>query len=334
MRHSTSNENLKLRLVSGSLDGGELPDFGASTIDELLQRSVAKAPTAPALSALGATISYQQLHDLSEGVSAWLLDQGLQPGERVAVALPNMLAHPIACLGIIRAGLTAVCVNPLYTAQELAQVFRDSEIKAVFLFEPMGQGVQQAMQEAGVKIAVRVAPGDQLGWRRPLVCGFHGHPATYSMSIWPDTWKAACTDVLEFWPEATVPKAIERFYGKTAPFQYNQGWLGWRGFLKRLLVRVSGLKRAVMRAPNSIAEMRLWAVKSTALAAQNLMLAFQSHGYGTCPMEGFDEKRLRKLLPIPDKAIPIMLLAVGIPGERAVYNPRLRFPIEASVTWH
>jgi nitroreductase len=150
----------------------------------------------------------------------------------------------------------------------------------------------------------------------------------------PDTWKAACTDVLEFWPEATVPKAIERFYGKTAPFQYNQGWLGWRGFLKRLLVRVSGLKRAVMRAPNSIAEMRLWAVKSTALAAQNLMLAFQSHGYGTCPMEGFDEKRLRKLLPIPDKAIPIMLLAVGIPGERAVYNPRLRFPIEASVTWH
>lgn len=169
MHHSTSNENLKLRLVSGSLDGGELPDFGASTIDELLQRSVAKAPAAPALSALGATINYQQLHDLSEGVCAWLLDQGLQPGARVAVALPNMLAHPIACLGIIRAGLTAVCVNPLYTAQELAQVFRDSEIKAVFLFEPMGQGVQQAMHEAGVKIAVRVAPGDQLGWRRPLV---------------------------------------------------------------------------------------------------------------------------------------------------------------------
>ncbi|HBP0207799.1 nitroreductase [Pseudomonas aeruginosa] len=150
----------------------------------------------------------------------------------------------------------------------------------------------------------------------------------------PDTWKAACTNVLKYWPEKDVPRSIASFYMSIAPFQYNQGFLGALGLFKRLLIGWTGIKRPVMRGPNSLAEMQLWAVKSSSLAAQSLMLAFQSHGYGTCPMEGFDEKRLRKVLPIPKEAIPIMLLAVGVPGERAVYNPRLRFPIGQCVTWH
>ena len=82
------------------------------------------------------------------------------------------------------------------------------------------------------------------------------------------------------------------------------------------------------------AEMRLWAVKSTALAAQNLMLALQSHGFASCPMEGFDEVRLRKVLQIPRRAVPIMLLAAGRAADNGVYNPRLRFPLEQRVSWH
>ncbi|WP_137819455.1 AMP-binding protein [Pseudomonas sp. 2FG] len=162
-------DHARLKLVSALQDSHELPDLGVATIVELLQRSAARTPQAPALSALGASISYEELQSLSASVATWLINQGLQPGARVAVALPNMLAHPVACLGIIRAGCTAVCVNPLYTAQELAQVFKDSEVKAVFLFEPMSLSVQHAMRESGVSIAVRVAPGDLLGWRRPLV---------------------------------------------------------------------------------------------------------------------------------------------------------------------
>jgi nitroreductase len=150
----------------------------------------------------------------------------------------------------------------------------------------------------------------------------------------PDTWKSACQEILQRWPATEVPPAVERFYTTSAPRQYNQGQLGWRGLLKRGLTYVTGLRKAVMRTPNSQGQMRLWAVKSTALAAQNLMLAFQSHGYATCPMEGFDEKRLRKVLPLPRQAIPIMLLALGQPGERAIHAPRLRFPVEQCVTWY
>jgi nitroreductase len=159
-------------------------------------------------------------------------------------------------------------------------------------------------------------------------------PLIIAVLACPNTWEQACADVLRFWPESTVPKAIEHFYKNSAPFQYNQGWLGWRGLLKRQMVKLMGFRRPVMRTPNSLEQMRLWAVKSTALAAQNLMLAFQSHGYSTCPMEGFDEQRLKQVLPVQTGAIPIMLLAVGMPGERAVYNPRLRFPLDQSVSWH
>lgn len=149
----------------------------------------------------------------------------------------------------------------------------------------------------------------------------------------PDTWKQACSNIVEYWPEPEVPGRIRSFYAKTAPFQYNQGPLGLLGLFKRQLVRLAALRKPLMRTPNSRADMRLWAVKSTALASENLMLAFQSHGYATCPMEGFDEVRLRQVLDIPRAAIPIMLLAVGRQGEKGVYNPRLRFPLEQHVTW-
>ena len=149
----------------------------------------------------------------------------------------------------------------------------------------------------------------------------------------PDSWRQACADILKFWPEPTIPAPIERFYTRTAPFQYNQGPLGMLGWFKRQLIRVVGLRKPIMRKPNSHAEMRVWAVKSTALAAQNLMLAFQSHGYATCPLEGFDEVRLRRVLNLPKPAIPVMLLAVGLLAERGVYNPRLRFPLAQQVTW-
>lgn len=149
----------------------------------------------------------------------------------------------------------------------------------------------------------------------------------------PDTWRQACQNIVDYWPEPEVPVRIRSFYAKTAPFQYNQGPLGLFGLLKRQLVRLAALRKPLMRTPNSQAQMRIWAVKSTALAAENLMLAFQSHGYATCPMEGFDEVRLRKVLDIPRQALPIMLLAVGRQGEKGVYNPRLRFPLEQQVTW-
>ena len=63
----------------------------------------------------------------------------------------------------------------------------------------------------------------------------------------PDTWRQACRNVIDYWPEAEVPARIRSFYSKTAPFQYNQGPLGLLGLFKRQLVRLMGVRKGQVK---------------------------------------------------------------------------------------
>lgn len=144
----------------------------------------------------------------------------------------------------------------------------------------------------------------------------------------PDTWKQNSLRNLEYWPEETMPKIIKNYYSKIALFHYNPGPLGSLGLAKKALGLVVGLKQAIPRGPYGINEMKTWAVKSTALAAENMMLAFRAHGYDTCPMEGFDERRVRKILDLQSDAIVTMILGVGKRAEDGIYHRRYRFPRE------
>ncbi|MFZ5603216.1 MAG: nitroreductase family protein [Pseudomonadota bacterium] len=146
-----------------------------------------------------------------------------------------------------------------------------------------------------------------------------------------NTWKKNSLRNIEYWPEETMPKIVKTYYSKVAPIHYNQGPLGALGLAKKAAGLIAGLKRAVPRGPYSIAEMKAWAVKSTALAAENMMLGFRAHGFDTCPMEGFDERRVRKLLKLPDDAIVTMILGVGRRAPNGIYHRRYRFPREEFV---
>lgn len=141
-----------------------------------------------------------------------------------------------------------------------------------------------------------------------------------------DTWKRNAARNIEYWPEETMPKIVKTYYSKVAPIHYNQGPLGSLGLAKKAAGLVAGLKRPVPRGPYSVSEMKAWAVKSTALAAENLMLAFRAHGFDTCPMEGFDDFRARKLLNLPGDAIITMIVAAGRRAEDGIYHQRYRFP--------
>jgi long-chain acyl-CoA synthetase len=89
----------------------------------------------PAFCALGQTLSYAQVDALSSAFCAWLQQEcGVQKGDRVAVMLPNLLAFPIAFLGIARAGAIQVNVNPLYTPRELAHQLADSGAAVIVIF--------------------------------------------------------------------------------------------------------------------------------------------------------------------------------------------------------
>lgn len=141
----------------------------------------------------------------------------------------------------------------------------------------------------------------------------------------PDSWRDHARQALEEWPEEKLPPIVEKYYRKVAPIHYNQGPFGVLGLAKKAAGLVVGLTRPVPRGPYSPNEMKIWATKSTALAAENLILALRAHGYDSCPMEGFDEHRVKKLLCIPGKGLITMVLAAGRRAENGVYNRQYRF---------
>jgi nitroreductase len=116
------------------------------------------------------------------------------------------------------------------------------------------------------------------------------------------------------------------YYKKIVPLTYADffGLLGW---LKYLTYWVIGLFRPIYRqARNS--DMRVVVHKSQALAAQTFMLAMTDAGYDTCPMEGSDTLRIKKLLSLPSGAEINMVIACGIRLPEGVYGERFRIPFK------
>jgi nitroreductase len=74
--------------------------------------------------------------------------------------------------------------------------------------------------------------------------------------------------------------------------------------------------------------MLLWSVKSSCLAAENFMLALRSYSFDSCPMEGFDEKKVREILELPEGAYITMVIGAGKRAQNGVYGPRIRFERE------
>lgn len=139
-----------------------------------------------------------------------------------------------------------------------------------------------------------------------------------------DTWSRNGKEVARQIREAKGPASALAYYEKLVPLAYRNGPLGIAGLVKRVFFSVRGLFAPTPREPKSWADMRVWAHKSAALAAENFMLAISAQGYDTCPMEGLDSKRVRKLLGLGCGAEICMGIAVGKRGKGGVYGPRMR----------
>jgi len=97
-----------------------------------------------------------------------------------------------------------------------------------------------------------------------------------------------------------VPEGAYQYYRKITPLVYDQGAFGWRTPFKWILTRWRGLSKPYPREPIGKWGMRIWAHKSTALACAHFMLAMRAHGFDTCPMEGLDSTRVKRILGLPD----------------------------------
>tara|TARA_B110000285_G_C15124665_1_gene619409 strand:- start:1274 stop:2053 length:780 start_codon:yes stop_codon:yes gene_type:complete len=142
----------------------------------------------------------------------------------------------------------------------------------------------------------------------------------------PDLWKRNngwMLDHLKASPN-TPGKALQ-YFNKITRIVYNQGpWSVYRPF-KWVWFSIRGIKKPTPREPIHAGQMQTWAHKTTALAAQNFMLAVRAEGFDSCPMEGLDSQRVKRLLGLPRAAGITMAVSVGQRAEGGVYGPRFRF---------
>lgn len=143
-----------------------------------------------------------------------------------------------------------------------------------------------------------------------------------------DTWKQTRREMIELFAKSKTPKSASMYYEKLVPMVYSQGLLSLFGFAKRLVAAFVGVFRPVPREPYSRSDMKTWAVKTTALACQNIMMGFSAHGFDTCPMEGHDSSRVKKALGLGRNAEIVMVISVGKRASNGVYGPRVRMAKE------
>ena len=126
--------------------------------------------------------------------------------------------------------------------------------------------------------------------------------------------------------QSSREKFARNYYSKLMPFVYGE-FLGLFGYLKFLISWVTGIFRPTYRQLRN-SDMRIVAHKSAALAAQTFMLGMAAEGYDTCPMEGSDTLRIKKILNLPLSSEINMVISCGIRKPEGVYGARFRIPFE------
>lgn len=121
-------------------------------------------------------------------------------------------------------------------------------------------------------------------------------------------------------------KMATYYYTKIIPTLYSD-FLGIMGGFKRIFATLKGFSGPMYRQVLK-SDLDIVAQKSTALAAQNFMISMAANGYDTCPMEGFDSKRVKAILGLPSRAMINMVISCGIRGKGGIYGPQFRVPFE------
>jgi long-chain acyl-CoA synthetase len=144
-----------------------------SSINDVIEIGFSKFKSNPAFHCMGTTFSYQDIDRLSKKFASYLLnDLHLQKGDRVALMMPNILQYPVALFGVLRAGLIAVNVNPLYTARELEHQLKDSEAKAIVIFANSASVLEKIIAHTPVKNVIVTQIGDMLKFPKNYIVNF------------------------------------------------------------------------------------------------------------------------------------------------------------------
>jgi len=130
---------------------------------EIIEQAFSEHAHRPAFTALGETLTFEQIDRLSADFAAYLQNEtDLQPGERIAIQMPSVLQYLVVLYGSLRAGLIIVNTNPLYTAREMKHQFNDSGARALVYVDMYGSLVEEVLPETDIKYLIQTSMGDML----------------------------------------------------------------------------------------------------------------------------------------------------------------------------
>ena len=146
------------------------PEF--NSLIDLLDTSFKENSQKNAYVNFGKQITYKEVDVLSTRFAAYLQSLGLQKGDRIAIQMPNLLQYPIVLFGAIRAGLTVVNTNPLYTPREMEHQFKDSGVTAIIILANFAKQLEGIIQNTAIKHVIVTEIGDMIGGLKGLIMNF------------------------------------------------------------------------------------------------------------------------------------------------------------------
>ncbi len=141
----------------------ELNQEGFTSLVDAFNRACDQFSDKPAFTCIGKTLSFRQIEVLSRQFGCYLLHScGLQQGDRIAIQLPNLNQFPVVVWGALRAGLTIVNTNPMYTAREQLHQFKDSGASALVVLSDLLPITEQVIAQTGIKTIIATHALDML----------------------------------------------------------------------------------------------------------------------------------------------------------------------------
>lgn len=136
-----------------------IPDY---PLTWLLDEAVRHYPGHTAFIYFGEKMSYAQFSSLANRFAVGLQRLGVQKGDRVAIALPNIPQYPIAFYGALRAGAVVVPTNPLYTEREMQHQLADSGARVLVMLDMFYPIVRAVRAQTVLEHIIITSPADYL----------------------------------------------------------------------------------------------------------------------------------------------------------------------------
>ncbi len=150
--------------------GPEVDTNEYSSLNDVMNISVSRFGEKPAYENLGKVLTYNDLDVKTAQFASYLTHvAGLKKGDHIAIMLPNLLQYPIALFGALRAGLTVVNTNPLYTDRELEHQLKDSGAKAIVILENFAHTLTKVIDKTQVKTVITTQIADVVGFPKSLL---------------------------------------------------------------------------------------------------------------------------------------------------------------------